>query len=134
VVKANRLKGLKFDMRFEFGYGEDVDFGMQLRNKGVDIIYLPFPEIKHSKASIGGFRTKFKHPWEGGALLPKPSPTVMLNRMKNSTKEQLLGYKTVLFLKYYTQQSIKNPFKYILVFKKQWRLSKMWANRLNEAF
>jgi glycosyltransferase involved in cell wall biosynthesis len=134
VVKANRLKGLKFDMRFEFGYGEDVDFGMQLRNKGVDIIYLPFPEIKHLKAPIGGFRTKFKHPWEGGALLPKPSPTVMLNRMKNSTKEQLLGYKTVLFLKYYTQQSIKNPFKYILVFKKQWRLSKMWANRLNEAF
>ncbi len=134
VVKANRLKGLKFDMKFEFGYGEDVDFGMQLRNKGVDVVYLPFPEIEHLKAPIGGFRTKFKRSWEEGVLLPKPSPTVMLNRMKNSTKEQLLGYRTVLFLKYYSQQKIKNPFKYLSVFKKQWRLSKLWANRLNEAF
>ena len=134
VVKADKLDGLKFDLKFEFGYGEDVDFGMQLRNKGVDVIYLPFPEIKHLKASIGGFRTKFKHSWEDGVLLPKPSPTVMLNRMKNSTNEQLLGYRTVLFLKYYSQQKIKNPFKYLSVFKKQWRLSKLWANRLNEAF
>ena len=132
IVETIRLKGLRFDMRYEFGYGEDVDFGMQLRNKGIDIIYLPFPEIIHLKAPVGGFRSKFVHPWEEDDLLPKPSPTVMLNRMQNSTKQQLLGYRTTLFFKYYRQQSIKNPFKYYAMFKKQWQASVLWANRLNK--
>lgn len=132
IVQAIRLKNIKFDMRYEFGYGEDVDFGMQLRNKGTDIIYLPNPEIIHLKAPIGGFRTKFVYPWKHDAVLPKPSPTVMLNRMINSTKQQLLGYKTTLFFKYYKQQSIKNPLKYYLTFKKQWKASEVWANRLSK--
>jgi glycosyltransferase involved in cell wall biosynthesis len=131
IVKTNELNGVKFDMKYEFGYGEDVDFGMQLRNKGVDIIYLPSPEIVHLKAPIGGFRTKFIHPWENDKIQPKPSPTVMLNRMQNSTTQQLLGYRTTLFIKYYRQQDIKNPFKYFFKFKKQWLVSKTWANRLN---
>ena len=131
VVKSTEHEGIKFDLKYEFGYGEDVDFGMQLRNKGVDIIYLPSPEIVHLKAPIGGFRTKFTHPWETDELLPKPSPTVMLNRMQNSTGQQLLGYRTTLFLKYYRQQDIKNPFKYYSKFKKQWLVSKTWANRLD---
>tara|TARA_R110002095_G_C4231642_1_gene238102 strand:- start:308 stop:1837 length:1530 start_codon:yes stop_codon:yes gene_type:complete len=133
IVESSRLEDVKFDMRYEFGYGEDVDFGVQLRNRGADIVYLPFPEIIHLKASIGGFRTKFVHPWEKDALQPKPSPTVMLNRMQNSTKQQLLGYKTTLFIKYYKQQSVKNPFKYYSRFKKQWRVSEAWANRLSKA-
>ena len=51
--------------------------------------------------------------------------------MQNSTTQQLLGYRTTLFIKYYRQQDIKNPFKYFFKFKKQWLVSKTWANRLN---
>ena len=132
VVETKKLKDIKFDMRYEFGYGEDVDFGMQLRNNGTDIIYLPYPEIIHLKAPIGGFRTKFIHAWQTDKILPKPAPTVMLNRKLNSTKCQLLGYRTTLFLKFYKQQKIKNPFKYFSRFKKQWLVSETWANRLNK--
>ncbi len=131
-VKANHLKNILFDIKYEFGYGEDIDFGMQLRNRGTDIIYLPFPEIKHLKAPIGGFRTKFVHPWEKDELQPKPSPTVMLNRTKNTTTQQLLGYRTRLFFKFYKSQSVKNPFNYLRNFRKQWQISKVWANHLNK--
>jgi len=56
----------------------------------------------------------------------------MLNRKLNSTNCQLLGYRTTLFLKFYKQQKIKNPFKYFSRFKKQWLVSETWANRLNK--
>jgi len=132
IVEATQLKDVKFDMAFEHGYGEDTDFGMQLRQKGVDIIYTPDIKLQHLKAPIGGFRTKFVHPWEAETLLPKPSPTVMLHRMRNTTKQQLLGYKTTLFFKFYNKQSIKNPIKYNTRFKKQWQLSKSWANQITK--
>ena len=121
-----------FDLKYEYGYGEDIDFGMQLRNNGTDIIYLPYPEITHLKASIGGFRTKFVHDWEKENVLPKPSPTVMLNRRKNTTQKQLLGYRTKLFIQFYKKQEIRNPFKYLNRFKKQWKQSEVWANFLDE--
>ncbi len=132
IVEANRLKNLSFNMSYEFGYGEDVDFGMQLRNIGTDIIYIPQPEIKHLKAPIGGFRSKFIHPWEVEKKSPKPSPTVMLNRFENTTKQQLLGYKTRLFLQFYNKQKIKNPLKYFKTFRKQWNLSEFWAKKINK--
>ena len=65
-------------MGFEFGFGEDADFGMQLRNQGYDVLYLPEPEILHLKAPIGGFRTKPVLQWQNESIQPKPSPTVML--------------------------------------------------------
>ena len=130
VILSEFLKLVSFDMALEFGYGEDVDFGMQLRNLGADVIYVPEIRILHLKASTGGFRTKFVHPWENDKLQPKPSPTVLFNRTKNTTYRQLLGYKTTLFLKFYKSQNIKNPFKYLKVFKKQWNLSVSWANQL----
>jgi GT2 family glycosyltransferase len=37
-----------------FGYGEDNDFGMKLRNQGHDVSYLPKPQILHLKAPMGG--------------------------------------------------------------------------------
>jgi GT2 family glycosyltransferase len=40
-------------MALEFGYGEDTDFGMQLRNKGFDVIYFPDLKITHLKAPMG---------------------------------------------------------------------------------
>ena len=131
VISSEFLNTVLFNMAYELGYGEDTDFGMQLRNLGADIIYTPDIKILHLKAPIGGFRTKFAHAWEKDVLLPKPSPTVMLNRKENSTKQQLLGYRTTLFFQFYKQQKTKNPFKYFSIFKKQWRVSETWANRLN---
>ncbi|MDD7885168.1 glycosyltransferase family 2 protein [Flavivirga sp. 57AJ16] len=132
VIDSKFLEQIKFDLALEFGYGEDADFGMQLRNSGADIVYFPDIKIKHLKAPIGGFRMPFRHPWLKGDIQPKPSPTVMLNRMNNSTTYQLLGYKTKLFLKYYKSQNIKNPMRYFNLFMKQWRLSQFWANTLKK--
>ncbi len=130
VILSKFLEFVAFDMALEFGYGEDADFGMQLRGLGVDVIYVPDIKILHLSAPTGGFRTKFEHPWKSEALQPKPSPTVFFNRKKNTTERQLLGYKTTLFLKFYKDQEIKNPLKYLKTFKKQWNLSVSWANQL----
>jgi glycosyltransferase involved in cell wall biosynthesis len=130
IVNKEALDGLRFDMRFENGFGEDADFGMQLRNKGVDVLYLPQPQILHLKAPVGGFRSKPVLPWEDEIDQPKPSPTVMLFKNIYHTKEQLLGYKLNLFFKYYKNQSIKNPFKYYKSMQKQWEISAKWAEIL----
>jgi GT2 family glycosyltransferase len=126
------LKGCEFLKGFEFGYGEDVDFGMQLRNKGCDILYFSYPKILHLKAPIGGFRTKPILKWQEDKIPPKPSPTVMLYFILHFTKEQNLGYKTILFFKYYKLQNSKNPFLYFVYFRKQWKRSVFWANELNK--
>jgi GT2 family glycosyltransferase len=130
IVKRELLKKVRFDMALEFGYGEDSDFGMQLRNNGNDVLYLPYPEILHLKAPIGGFRTKPFLPWHQDKVQPKPSPTVMLFILLNNTKEQRLGYKTTLFFKYYRYQKIKNPYRYFIQFQKQWNQSVFCANHL----
>ncbi|PRZ20068.1 glycosyltransferase family 2 protein [Flavobacterium granuli] len=132
IVASESLKELQFDLVFEFGYGEDSDFGMQLRNNGFDILYLPEPSIKHLRAPMGGFRTRPHLPWHKDGIQPKPSPTIMFFKINNLSKEQLLGYKTVLFFKYYKHQKIKNPIRYFLYFRKQWRRSVFWANKLKE--
>lgn len=131
-VKRELLKKVKFNMALEFGYGEDGDFGRQLRNKGVDVLYFPEPQILHLKAPMGGFRTKPVLAWHKDPVQPKPSPTVMLYQMLHQTKEQILGYKTILFFKYYRHQKIKNPVSYFINFKKQWARSVYWANELNK--
>ena len=56
MVKKEFLQKVSFSRIFEHGYGEDIDFGMQLRNVGCDIIYHPDLEILHLKAPVGGFR------------------------------------------------------------------------------
>lgn len=131
-VKSELLEKVKFNKGYEFGYGEDGDFGMQLRNQGVDILYLPEPSILHLKAPIGGFRSKPQLQWQNDSIQPKPSPTIMLYYILNSTQEQIKGYKTTLFFKYYQHQKIKNPICYFLNYKKQWKRSVFWANNLNK--
>lgn len=130
IVNMATLKNTNFDMAFEHGFGEDADFGMQLRNKGVDIIYSPLTKLLHLKAPIGGFRTTFEYAWKHEKIQPKPSPTVMLYNLKHNTTEQILGYKTLLFVKYYKIQSIKNPFKYLKMMKKRWEVSQKWSRIL----
>lgn len=131
-VFSECLKDCEFLKGYEFGYGEDVDFGMQLRNRGCDILYFSSPKIIHLKAPIGGFRTKPFLKWQNDTIQPKPSPTVMLYLLLHFTKEQNLGYMTILFFKYYRLQNIKNPFSYFAYFKKQWSRSRFWANELNK--
>lgn len=130
LIKSELVRNIRFDTAFEHGFGEDADFGMQLRNKGADVIYLPEPSILHLKAPVGGFRTKPVLPWQNGYIIPKPSPTILLFYLKHSTKEQLLGYKALLFFKYYRKQPIKNPLKYLKRFKQQWNKSVFWAEKL----
>jgi glycosyltransferase involved in cell wall biosynthesis len=132
MVFSDSLKQCKFNKGYEFGFGEDGDFGMQLRNKGVDVLYLLEPQILHLKATMGGFRTKPTLAWHSDPVQPKPSPTVMLYQILHQTKEQILGYKTILFFKYYKYQKIKNPFSYFINFKKQWGRSVYWVNELKD--
>jgi glycosyltransferase involved in cell wall biosynthesis len=129
-VKSTCFKDLKFNMAYEFGFGEDNDFGMQLRNRGYDILYVSTSKILHLKAPIGGFRTKPSVPWQDDSIQPKPSPTVMLFKLFYDTKEQLLNYKVTLFFKNLNKEFIFNPVKYIRLFNKKWTRSVYWANEL----
>ena len=121
-VKSAPLKTLRFDRNLEFGYGEDYDFGIQLREHGVDIVYLPEPQIVHLKAPFGGFRSVFENKWDGDSTVPKPSPTLMYVKKKNMATKQILGYKTVLFLSLYGLNFFK-----ISLYLKQWKRSVYWA-------
>lgn len=129
-ITSSLLEVVSFRMGFEFGYGEDSDFGMQLRNHGADVLFFSTPKIIHLSAPFGGFRTKPVLAWSSDVVQPKPSPTVMLYKQLHLTVEQINGYKTVLFFKYYRVQNIKNPIRYFLNFNKQWKQSLYWANKL----
>ncbi len=129
-VKKDIIENCKFNLGYEFGYGEDMDFGIQIRNIGVDILYIPRPQIIHHKAPMGGFRTKPVLQWKNDEIQSKPSPTVMFFYLLHQTKQQLLGYKTTLFFKYYLKQSVKNPFIYLNLYRKRWNRSFFWAEQL----
>lgn len=132
IVKARFLKHIKFKKEHEFGYGEDNDFGMQLRNLGVEILSIPTISMLHLKAPIGGFRQEIKHPWSTSQIQPKPSPTVMAYNLKHLTPEQLKGYKTLLFIKFYKKQAIKNPLAYLKSLCKRWDVSVKWTKKMME--
>ena len=129
-VKSSCIKNLRFDMAYEFGFAEDIDFGMQLRNTGIDVLYISTFKILHLKAPIGGFRTKPVLLWQNESIQPKPSPTVMLYRMTYNTKEQFLNYKTTLFFKNLSKDLFFNPIQYIKGFNQKWHKSIYWANRI----
>ncbi|MBO9585987.1 MAG: glycosyltransferase family 2 protein [Flavobacterium sp.] len=130
IVKSKNIESVSYNASFEFGYGEDSDYGMQLRNQGSDVIFSPKPDIIHLKAPIGGFREKHILAWSNDLIQPKPSPTVMLYNLLNLTKQQLKGYKTTLFFKFYSVQKIKNPIRYYSNYNIQWDRSLYWANKL----
>jgi len=130
IIQGKFIKNSTFSSIYEHGYGEDADFGMQLRQQGCDIIYHPEIEILHLKAPMGGFRVKPVLAWEQEQLLPKPSPTLMAFALKYYTPQQIKGFKTSLFLKYYNKQDIKNPITYIREMRKRWKRSEEWAGKL----
>ena len=130
IVKSSILDNTRFDTSFEFGFGEDSDFGMQIRNLGKDIIYVPDIKITHLKAPIGGFRTPIVHPWDKENVKPKPSPMMMVFIKKHYNKYQMNGSKYVLFIKYYRRQKIKNPINYIKSMNASWEQSLYWSDQL----
>ena len=130
IVSKSIAEQIFFDSAFEHGFGEDGDYGMQIRNSGEDIGYISKCNLEHLKAPIGGFRTKINQSWQHDKIQPKPSPTIMLFNLKNQTKEQILGYKTLLFIKFFSNQKNKNIFSYFINMRKRWKKSMYWANKL----
>jgi glycosyltransferase involved in cell wall biosynthesis len=135
MVKSELLNRIMFNMNYEHGFGEDSDFGMQIKDCGEDVLYDASIRITHLKALAGGFRTVIKQEWDEDFIQPKPSPTIMHLRQTYTTKEQLQGYKLLLFVKHYRNQRILNPFKYVKHMKQMWERSIYWSNKLaqNEA-
>lgn len=130
ILKAELLKLVSFNKALEFGFGEDTDYGMQLRNVGADIIYFPDLSILHLKAPFGGFRIKPDFAWKNDPNQPKPSPTLMCMKMANNTKEQLLSYKMILFLKTLKSEPISHYFVFFKKFLLAWKSSEYWAIKL----
>ncbi|RDI58319.1 glycosyltransferase family 2 protein [Flavobacterium glaciei] len=129
-VKASCLATVSFNMALEFGYGEDIDFGMQLRNSGFDVIYFPEIRILHLKAPMGGFRIKVKQLWDDEKMQPKPSPTIMYVFLKHYTLQQLQCYKLVSFFKLLKKESLLNYPAFLNNFEKKWNKSHYWATKL----
>ncbi|SHO64464.1 GT2 family glycosyltransferase [Algoriphagus zhangzhouensis] len=130
LVKSKALKNTRFDLAYEFGYAEDSDFGAQLRNQGVDVVYLPSPTILHLKAPVGGFREKMEFPWNSPNNNLKPSPTVMLFWHKHFSENQFLGNKLMIFFSFFSKFGRKNPFGFFKKFQKDWDRSLAFARKL----
>ncbi len=130
-LKSRLLAEVKFDMRYEFGYGEDTDFGMQLRNAGADVIMVPYVKIIHLKAPFGGFRVTPEYLWSKEPIQPKPSPTIMLFKLLHETPQQYLRYKVIAFLSFY-KSSGKNLVTYLKSFAVKWDSSVKWAKTLRD--
>ena len=130
VIHRSLLKKVSFDLAYEFGYGEDNDFGMQIRNSGEDVLYLPNSEITHLKVSSGGFRTPFEHPWNEERVKPKPSPTVMLNKKKYLTTEQRRAYRFILWMDVLKGSFRRLNFRPWFQFATAWKTSDKWADHL----
>ena len=130
IVNSAFAKQCTFSTIYEHGYGEDTDFGMQLRQLGCDIIYHPDIQILHLKAPLGGFREKPILEWEQEEPQPKPSPTVMAFAFKYYTPQQINGFKSSLFFKFYSKQEKNNPITYIREMKERWKKSEAWAIKL----
>lgn len=129
-IRSKYLNLIRFNLKYEFGYGEDFDFGMQLRNIGIDVLFFPEPAILHLKAQVGGFRIKPNFAWSNDQVIPMPSPTVMLNNLKYKTQQQLSGYKTVYFYNLFSTKWNQNPYRFYKRTNAHWKASLYWAKKL----
>ena len=132
IIKSSLIQQVKFNMNYEFNYGEDNEFGMQLRHLGEDVVYFADIKITHLKAPIGGYRTKVKQLWVDDAIPPKPSPTIQLLNQTYFTNKQLLGYKLVLGLRSFKHSKTKSPIAYLKRYNKQWERSQYWSAKLQK--
>ena len=129
-MKSSYLKQVQFDATYEFCYGEDFDFGMQLRKAGADVVYFPSPVITHLKAPMGGFRIKPVFKWSQDVIQPIPSPTILLNFLKYRTKEQVDAYKTIFYFKKWKNNVFQNPFVFLKETNLHWNSSKKWSEKI----
>lgn len=129
IVSGEFACRIRFDPAFDHGYGEDLEYGMQLRNAGCDIIYHPAINILHLKAPRGGFREISLPPWKEDD--PKPSPTVMIYVQKYYNSWQMKGFKTELFLRNFNFRKNPNPVSYRKNMNQRWAVSREWANKLS---
>lgn len=129
-INYEKIKNIRFHKGLEHGYGEDIDFGNRLRNKGVDVILIPDIQILHLKAPVGGFRQKKILPWQYDRALPKPSPTVLLSKLMHYNQKQIFGYKTILFIKTLRKKGFFYIIHHFFYFKSAWRSSMYWATKL----
>ena len=134
IVRSQFAKKADFSLAFEYGFGEDYDYGMKLRNIGCDIIYHPQIVLQHLKAASGGFRNFMQSEQKSYSQKPKPSPTFMLLVNRHYSNIMRRGYKVNLFLKFYSRQSVKNPFKYLSMMKKRWEISEQKSRELQQKF
>ena len=132
IVRSQFAKKADFSLAFEYGFGEDFDYGMKLRKMGCDIIYHPQIILNHLKAPSGGFRNIMKSEQTPSSEKPKPSPTYMLLVKRHYSLAMSRGYKVNLFLKFYSRQSVKNPFRYLSMMKKRWEISEQKSRELQQ--
>lgn len=125
---------LLFNTKFEFGYGEDIEFGLQLRNKGMDVYFTSNPYIIHLKAPIGGFRYKHQFPWDSDVIVPIPSPTILLYKKLYYTQQQLDGFQLAFFLHCLSEQKPINFISFYKKFKRHWDSSVYWSNKISDEF
>lgn len=130
IVKKDYLSRVQFSKKYEFAYGEDFDFGMQLRSIGADVVYFPTPNILHLKAPVGGFRIKPTFEWDNDVILPTPSPTIMLNNLAYKTQKQLFGYKMVYFYSLFVSNWLQSPIQFYRRTNAHWKVSLYWAKKL----
>jgi hypothetical protein len=69
-------------------------------------LYLPEPQILHLKAPMGGFRTEAFIKMAARWIQPETFSDGYVSN-EAQYKQQILGYKTTLFFKYYNRQQIK---------------------------
>lgn len=131
-VKSEALGDINYRLALEHGYGEDFDFGMQLRKRGHDVIFCPTLKVNHLKAPIGGFRKPHTFMWDNEKIQPKPSPTVMFTILEYKTKQQRASYKVNYLLSLWWKSTPLNIMRYYILFEKQWARSIFWANKLDD--
>lgn len=111
IVHSKYVINNYFDMKYEFGFGEDTDYGCKLRQNGCSVLYYNQVPVFHLKAPIGGFRTLIEKNWSLETLLPFPEPTVIKCQLENFNNFQFCGFKLFYILKGYKFKSQKKRFE-----------------------
>jgi glycosyltransferase involved in cell wall biosynthesis len=131
-VSSKIAKQINFDKTFEFGFGEDTDYGANIRALGYDVVFAANINLLHLKAPMGGFRQPIPKLWDNDPIKPKPAPTMLALFQKHFIPNQLKGYKLFLFLKMYGKSNPFNYYSNLKKFQKRWNKSLFYANKLSK--
>lgn len=99
IIKSKFVINNYFDMKYEFGFGEDTDYGCKLRRNGCSLLYYNQVPVFHLKAPIGGFRTIIKKKWSHEIIQPFPEPTVVKCVIENFSSFQFDGFRLHYIIK-----------------------------------